>query len=566
MDRTPLLLAVVLTLLNAVKPLHMDDSAYFHYATQIARSPLDPYGFTSNWFDPPRPAMHVLAPPVLPAWWAAAINLFGPRPLLWKLWLFPFCWMFTWSLADLMRRFGRGLEAPFTSFIALSPALLPSINFMLDVPALALNLAAIAVFARASDRGSMRLTALAGLLAGLAMQTKYTGLLAPAVVLLYGICFRQLRLALLATGIAAAIFAGWEAFLVLRYGESHFLYHAWMSQASGKMSAKLGLLLPLLTNLGGVAPFVAVLGLAALRWRQRTVLIVATLVLSGFALLALLPPRYGIIIWHDAGQREHLGLRHVMFALYFTLLGTTLALIMSRLLRRRGRDRVSVFLTLWLVLEIAGYFTLSPFPAVRRLLGIFVVLTFLVQRLAARTCRASERGGLVRKVVTMGIALGLLYYAVDLHDARVYRRAAERSAQAIVDHDPTARVWYTGHWGFEFYAERAGMLPVFVDESPLQQGDWLVVPDGRCARQDFIVDPLCLELVDTLEQPAYLPLQTVSCYYGGRTPIESASGPRLTVDIYRVLKDHVPRSLIADPATASHQCATRQSPKKLSNR
>src|SRR5579883_915833 len=91
---TPLfgLLAVagLCTLLNAAKPLHVDDTAYCANAHQIAAHPLDPYGFVVFWYDHPQPAGEVLAPPVLPYWWAAAVRLFGERPVLWKLWLLPF--------------------------------------------------------------------------------------------------------------------------------------------------------------------------------------------------------------------------------------------------------------------------------------------------------------------------------------------------------------------------------------------------------------------------------------------------------------------------------------------
>ena len=39
----------------------------------------------------------------------------------------------------------------------------------------------------------------------------------------------------------------------------------------------------------------------------------------------------------------------------------------------RGARRVEWFLVLWLAVEGAGYFVLSPFPAARRVLGLIVV-------------------------------------------------------------------------------------------------------------------------------------------------------------------------------------------------
>ena len=65
---------------------------------------------------------------------------------------------------------------------------------MTDVPALSLGLFAVAVFLRAGDRSSMSLALLAGLLAGLATQTKYTALTIPPVLLLYVSLFGRMRL------------------------------------------------------------------------------------------------------------------------------------------------------------------------------------------------------------------------------------------------------------------------------------------------------------------------------------------------------------------------------------
>ena len=53
------ILAVVFTLLNALKPLHIDDTAYYYYARQISSRPLDPYDFEIFWDQYPQPANRV---------------------------------------------------------------------------------------------------------------------------------------------------------------------------------------------------------------------------------------------------------------------------------------------------------------------------------------------------------------------------------------------------------------------------------------------------------------------------------------------------------------------------
>src|SRR5437588_9165421 len=83
------LLAALYTGLNALKPLHIDDTAYAYYSAQAAAHPLDPYGFPILWYYEPQPANEVIAPPVLPYGWALSRALFGERPWLWKLALLP---------------------------------------------------------------------------------------------------------------------------------------------------------------------------------------------------------------------------------------------------------------------------------------------------------------------------------------------------------------------------------------------------------------------------------------------------------------------------------------------
>ena len=55
------ILAVIFTSLNALKPLHIDDTAYYYVARNISQHPLDPYSFSSFWYDYPLPANQVLA-------------------------------------------------------------------------------------------------------------------------------------------------------------------------------------------------------------------------------------------------------------------------------------------------------------------------------------------------------------------------------------------------------------------------------------------------------------------------------------------------------------------------
>jgi hypothetical protein len=554
-------LAVLYTALNAGKPLLIDDAAYETFARHIAEQPLNPYGFAAFWYDWPQPANEVLAPPVLLYWWALVRRLFGEEPWVWKAGLLPWAGLLVCGVYGLFRRFARGVEELFTWVLVLSPALLPSFNLMLDVPALALALTGVLVFLRAADRGSLAGAAAAGLLAGLAMQTKYTGALAPAAMLLYAVLAGRWRLGLAAGLVAAQVFLSWELLTSLLYGRSHFLLAL---ADGGPWVENLGVAPFLSSHLGGVFPAVVLLALAALGVRRSGLLLAAGVVLGGYAVVALVGWTFFVRDFSARlFDRESVGPvevqpAEVIFHLYSLAGAVALILVVRRLLLLGGRAarRDTLFLLLWLGLEVLGYLAMTPFPAVRRVLGVLVVLTLLTARLAARTCRTEERRRTLRAVAAGGIGLGLAFFALDWYGARIHQRAAEGSA-AWVRARGGGTAWFVGHWGFQFYAERAGLRPVvpaapggpaayvpLPSPSRLRADDWLIVPDRPLEQQGVWLDPERLEAVGCLHFGGAIPVATVPCFYGGRTAVEHRQRPGLGVRIFRVRAGFTP---VAEP-------------------
>jgi hypothetical protein len=540
------ILALLFTGLNSLKPLHIDDTAHYYYARQIAVHPLDPYGFEVFWYEQPEAAQHVLTPLLTDYWWALALRCFGERPWLWKVWLLPFSVLFVASLFLLLRRFARGLEATLTVMTVLSPTFLPSLNLMLDVPALALILISLVVFFHAWDGNSLWGAALAGLLAGLAIQTKYTGFQAPAIMLLAVVIRGKLPLGLVALGGAVAVFVAWETVIAWKYGESHFLYHLRDTQSTHV--AKYLLALPFLNILGALTPILGLLALAALGAGKRLLVLTGGMILLGYLVVAYVPEGYATYGWRLGRFAEHFTLGDVLFGVFGGGVCAVSLAVLGRLCRWRrgggigvpwGRYRLEWFLALWLGLEVAGYFALSPFPAARRVMGVVVVLTVVIGRLAARTCRRGGRRWLVRCLAGLNILLGLGFYGIDLRDAFVEKEAAEDAAALIRAHD-AGPIWYVGHWGFQYYAEQSGMMPVVPYWSQLHRGDWLVIPGQPIEQQKIGLSTETTTLLAIRTHFDLLPWRTVVGYYGGRTPLEHREGPRLVVRIYRVTADFTP--------------------------
>jgi 4-amino-4-deoxy-L-arabinose transferase-like glycosyltransferase len=531
-------LAILLTFLNALKPLHVDDTYYHYYAAHIASHPADPFGFQVFWWEKPVAASRVLAPPVFPYWWAIAIKLTGDDERMWKWWLLGVNWLFVFSLHALLGRFTGRFAAVLLPMTVLSPVFLPSVNMMIDVPALALGLSALVLFMTAVDRNRAWLVLGAGLLAGLAMQTKYTAFVVPGAILAYGLVHARQKQGLTAATVAAVVFAAWEVITVFLYGESSFLCN--LHQQDRNPTKYLHLALPLLSLMGGVAPALALFGLAALGATRRVLIAGLIGVAAAFCSVLLIPETYATLTKHMTVTHAALGGLGVLWA------GSGFA-VGYRLLRPRGQWLLpgegpdEWFLVLWFLLELAGYFVLSPFAAVRRVMGIYIVGMLVAGRLAERMSNQERRPKLIGMIAASGLALGCFYYGIDLCEARVQRLTAQALARRGRNETTGVSGWFLGSWGVQYYGERAGLRQVVPEQSRLCAGDWLAVPGDEWSHQHIRLIDAPVQKIDEITIPGRLPLRTLACYYGGRIPLQHHDGPWMRITIYRVERDFTPR-------------------------
>jgi hypothetical protein len=512
----PAILTLFWTVSNAAKPLHIDDATYYRFARQAYEHPADPYGFSILYFNRPLPANHVLAPPVVPYWWAAGMRLLGDEPWRWKLWFLPFAALFVFSLWDLLRAFAPRHAGILLVGIVLGPAVFPGFNLMTDIPAQGLALAAISLFRRAvrsrtressARRGyrSWALAVVSGVLAALAAQTKYTGFLSLAAIVLYAVTagpaprrsWSLILLTLLSIITALVLFSSWEILIARRYGESHFLFH--LANQASATGSKMHLVVPLMTLLGYLAPGLLVMA----------ILVSAKKGHSSFSTAA-------------AGNDDS---------------------------PSAEKNECPLFIIVWLSLEIAGYFLLSPFAAARRIIGIVIVGTILVGRY---TSTAGWDAACLRVAMLLTALLGLGYAALDWREADAQRQAAVAAVNRIRTDAPGRTIWYCGYWGFQFYAERAGarqVVPAYqsiVSDIPLlppshvHAGDWIIAPTTPIPQQRIAIDQ-DVRLVAPVVIDDKIPLRTAGAYYLSSTPLEPKIGPRVGIAIGEIRLDLVPQ-------------------------
>lgn len=524
--------AVSLVALNALKRVTIDDTVFLTYARHIAARPTDPYGFEIFWYDLPTPAMDLLVPPVLPYWLGAGIALFGEHPMVLKLWLLPFGWLLAWGVRELIAEFAPSGGLPLLVICTLGPTIAPAFNLMLDVPALALGVGALALFLHACRSRDARIAIVAGLIAGLAIQTKYNAVASALALVVLGLTRRRLRATALAAGTAAVVALGWEAWLVVRYGESHVLHHLLAPAQSAWAYSRTAWAVSWESLFGALGAPVALLALTTL---SRSPIVLAMGIVGAsipYAIIAALEPRAV-----PAPIRPiRLGAGDVALDAFFAVGCLAITVVLGAVavgLRRRGVGRGSAFLITWLALELLVCFAMSPFPAARRVIAPILVATLFVAHLGLDARRA--RAGL-RAVAISTAVLGALFAIADIADAEARYRAHEQVVRRLarLGHDPgRERVWFLGHWGFQYYAERAGYAPLVAGRSVLQRGDFIVAP------QDVSVQWLPrIEVGRPLARIATsspFPFSTNPSFYQGAVPIRRQPSVALRVRIHRAL-------------------------------
>jgi hypothetical protein len=524
LHRPVLAVTAILWLSNAAKPVTVDDTAYLRFAQHIAGNPLDPYGFQLHWYDVPIPAMNILAPPVVLYWLAGWIRLVGDATPVLKLAMLPFAWLLVRSIFLLLRRYAPGNETPLTLLVCLSPLVWPSLNLMLDLPALGLGLTAWERFLTACEatgaaRG-IRVAVLAGVLAGLAMQTKYTMFATPMLFLGPGLARRRFVHLALALAAAGMVFAVWEMFLLVRYEQSHFVLHA--LGKSGIVGARQNLLPGLICMLGGTMPVLVVLGMRSFASpRADAYGLLAAGVVYAAVLGACLTEARVAVLWDLYG---------------FGILGTALLGIVAVLLYRLRAQQDSEWKVLawWLLVELVAYFALSPFTAARRVLALAMVLGVIVGR---------AQGGrpIPRYLVALGILLGAGTAALDWLGAHADRAGVAAADRRIREQDEEPRVWFVGHWGWQYHAEAAGWKPIQPGKTTVARGDWIVIPDPNIhfEQQHFASRQGEIRYEAAIDVGDRVPLATLPTFYGGMVPFFPHDPPRLRVLLLRVQEPHV---------------------------
>jgi 4-amino-4-deoxy-L-arabinose transferase-like glycosyltransferase len=502
MLRRPMLLLILIvlgvTLPFVAKPVHIDDTFVLHITQRILETPTDPFGTEIDWFGHLMPIWRATTNPPLVSYWLAPVAaIFGEREIPLHLAVVPFYLLFAWGAFSLARRFLAHPWLP-VLFLVFSAPFLVSGNLMRDVPAAGLAVAGMALFIGGTDDDSARRCALGGLLLGLSILAKYSiGVVLP-VIALYALLRRKPR-DVFWLAIPVLIVAVWCVQTQFLYGQVHPLYLLlersndsnilWEDKWFGG-----------LTILGSalfLQPVILYMAGATRRWRVLPVTVILAVALGA---------------WAYQFYASNLDLQ---FQLWL-FLGLVLIVGAARAVVEERFSIVTIFLGTWFSAHLLFSVFFVPFQAVRHLLVALVPLLILLFRWFERS---PQHWRTVRTLAAGLLCLqGVVALAVNVSDyqyADSYRRFARRAVEMFQGQPKT--VWFVGHWGWQFYAGRAGFRMMNRDGPYPTTGDVLIWPQKVHVGDVMSANPdlrLRLELVNSFEYRTGLPIRTMNVEAG----------------------------------------------------
>jgi hypothetical protein len=334
---------------------------------------------------------------------------------------------------------------------------------MVDVPLVGLWLACCWALVRAESEQPWRWLLLAAALAAAACLVKYTSL-ALLPVLALAIWWRGDRRRLAILLVPIAVLAAWSLFNRWDYGGVHLLERPVTTAArpglvrtAALVAGRAGLwLIALGAVLPGAVAFAPVL--RGDRAGRRLLLASATIAVATIA------------VGRIALAAEPVA-QSVLRGLFLGNGCLAAGLVTRGFLQARPDPRVRL-LAAWLLAAAAFIILLSLFIAVRHVLVALPPVLLLVAR-GRDAERLSPRAAWLGLAATL-VAGGWLA-ASDARLADAYRREAPALASRFCE--PGTRCLSLGHWGWQWYAARAGLEGYDRDRTVLRAGDRLVVPE-----------------------------------------------------------------------------------------
>ncbi|MDA8090398.1 MAG: glycosyltransferase family 39 protein [Nitrospiraceae bacterium] len=478
------------------KAFNVDDPVYIWIARHIQSSPLDFFGFNINWRGIIEPVSQFNENPPLSSYFIAlAAKLFGWSEAALHMSFFIFAVAAAIGTYYLAREFF--CSSPLIAALAgvVTPVFMISANtVMCDMMMTAFWVWAVFLWMRGVRVGSVFNVVLASLFIAASSLSKYVGMSLIPLLLCYSVVTKKGRWAFFLL-LPALMLAGYDWLTYELYGRGLLLNAASYAVSYGGKS--LTNFIVGLVFVGGC--LISVFFYSFLIWPKKNIIAGALLMA---AILFLVPLGNFLVPFPQALARfQNDPVFHWAFVLqfYFFALGGASALALAVSDLWRSRDAGSLLLFLWVMgiftflcllnWTINGRTVLLLFPPV----GILIAraferrkMTFLIFRKNQKSQKDSTSGRGSRLLIFSPLIISLV---IALAAARAdYNWAGSQRAEAAAltqsYHGP-GRLWFMGHWGFQYYMEALGGKPVDFEQTTAQPGDMIAIPANNC----FVLPP-----------------------------------------------------------------------------
>jgi len=458
------------------KPFNIDDPLFLWTAQQIQTHPTDFYGFDVNWYGTVRPAAQIIKNPPGASYYLAltALLLGWSEVALHAAFLIP-------ALAVAVGVYylaGHFCSQPMLAALAavLTPVLLVSgTSVMCDTMMVALWVWALLLWLRGLQRNHHGTLLLAAVLMVLCSLTKYFGISLMGLLFVYSLVKkRKLGHWVWFLLLPVIMLAGYQWATHGLYGRgllgdaaAYATRHRWDGGAAMLVKAVTGLAFA-----GG--GLVTVLFYAPLLWSRRILVGAAILVVLMIAALAFMT-KFGMVSLRPSeGVRWGL----IIQLSVMTVIGLGVIYLAAADMGQ-CRNAESLLLLLW----VAGTFVFATFVNwavnARSVLPMAPAVGILLIRRLEQRNRAGQRAktGWAKIVLIPAAVVSLLVCGADYSWAQTTRRAAEEINQTFANR--AAKVWFQGHWGFQYYMEAAKHEAFDGLHCQRRPGDIIIIPGNN---------------------------------------------------------------------------------------
>ncbi len=297
-----------------------------------------------------------------------------------------------------------------------------------------------------------------------------------------------------------------------------------------------------LTFTGGC--LAVVIFFAPLLWRIRSLAVFA----GGTVLLAT-ANFWGGLLLGKHGAIQTVSQLSVKLQILFWTIGGLGVLVLTAADIWSRRDARSGLLVLW----VLGTFLFAAFfnwtVNGRSLLPLAPAVGILLARRLEQNILTGRKTCLCSAAICLaaGAALALLVTQADFCLATAVRQSAQQAC-AKYGRGP-GTLWYQGHWGFQFYMDAMGALPLDIRHSALKPGDILVVPENNTSLFPVNSETAILRETIAVSGPHWLTTWNTPA---GAGFFAAAEGP-LPFAFGRVPPENVSVYVLKSPAPASTQ-------------